>query len=195
MDADDIYPIISSLGWNFTDLYEKRKEGGIPISSVFAVGIFGEGLSMKRISSRESKGIAKGSVTVEAAFIVPLALLVILTVLSLCFYVHNRAWYTAAAAETAVSAGTEGVRQGNDYWTVIEEKAKSLRGADGFPDSSQGMSANGSDSAVEVRVEADISLWMNSSILKIRIKEGIKIVRPVKFIRKIQALEIITEEL
>lgn len=46
--------------------------------------------------------IGKGSVTVEASFIVPIIVIVTAALLTLTFYVHNRCWYTNAALESAM---------------------------------------------------------------------------------------------
>ncbi|MDY5022739.1 MAG: TadE family protein [Blautia sp.] len=47
--------------------------------------------------------IKKGSFTVEAACVMPVILLVLMGTLYLNFYIHNRAWLTAAAYEASVS--------------------------------------------------------------------------------------------
>ena len=52
--------------------------------------------------------IKKGSFTVEAALLMPVIFLVLMGLLYLNFYVHNRAWLTAAAYEAAVSGSMEG---------------------------------------------------------------------------------------
>lgn len=48
------------------------------------------------------KKLKKGSFTLEAALLMPLLLTVIMSMLYLDFFVHNRAWLTAAAYEAAV---------------------------------------------------------------------------------------------
>ena len=53
------------------------------------------------------KQLRKGSMTIETALLMPVILLVIMTVLYLFFYVHNRAWLTAAAYEAALSGSME----------------------------------------------------------------------------------------
>ena len=52
--------------------------------------------------------LSKGSFTVEAACLMPLILLIIFGVLTFFFHVHNRAWLTAAAYESAVSGSIAG---------------------------------------------------------------------------------------
>ena len=60
--------------------------------------------------------IKKGSFTVEAALLMPVIFLVLMGLLYLNFYVHNRAWLTAAAYEAAVSGSMEGYsKNGNSY--------------------------------------------------------------------------------
>ena len=46
--------------------------------------------------------IRKGSFTIETACVMPLILLVLMGLIYLSFFVHNRAWLTAAAYESAV---------------------------------------------------------------------------------------------
>ena len=47
------------------------------------------------------KRMKKGSMTIEAALLMPLLLLVVMITLYLFFYVHNKVWLTAAAYEAA----------------------------------------------------------------------------------------------
>lgn len=49
------------------------------------------------------KKVKRGSFTIEAALLMPVIFLVLMGVLYLNFFVHNRAWLTAAAYEAAVS--------------------------------------------------------------------------------------------
>ena len=48
------------------------------------------------------KRMKKGSMTIEAALLMPLLLLVVMITLYLFFYVHNKVWLTAAAYEAAL---------------------------------------------------------------------------------------------
>ena len=54
------------------------------------------------------KKVKRGSFTIEAALLMPVIFLVLMGVLNLNFFVHNRAWLTAAAYEAAVSGSMEG---------------------------------------------------------------------------------------
>ena len=55
--------------------------------------------------------LRKGSFTIEAACVMSLVLLVLMGVLYLTFFVHNRAWLTAAACESALTGSIEGIRK------------------------------------------------------------------------------------
>ena len=55
--------------------------------------------------------LRKGSFTIEAACVMSLVLLVLMGVLYLTFFVHNRAWLTAAACESALTGSMEGIRK------------------------------------------------------------------------------------
>ena len=48
------------------------------------------------------KRMKRGSMTIEAALLMPLLLLVVMITLYLFFYVHNKVWLTAAAYEAAL---------------------------------------------------------------------------------------------
>ena len=55
---------------------------------------------MKKVAKR-------GSMTMEAALLMPVILLVLMVTLYLFFYIHNRAWLTAAAYEPALDGAME----------------------------------------------------------------------------------------
>ena len=62
------------------------------------------------------KKLKKGSFTIEAALLMPLILMVLMGLLYLDFFVHNRAWLTAAACESAHMR-----RQSVEVWKVIKK--------------------------------------------------------------------------
>ena len=51
---------------------------------------------------------AAASITVEASLVVPLALIVIFLLISLDFYVHDKAYYTLCAFETVMTGNSYG---------------------------------------------------------------------------------------
>ena len=84
------------LGSDFIGRLWQKQENRISFCSFSAFGISGRVVFMKGIY------IKKGSMTVEAACVMSLILLVLMGLLYLCFFVHNRAWLTAAAYEACL---------------------------------------------------------------------------------------------
>ena len=126
--------------------------------------------------------VQKGSMTVEAAFVMPLVLLVVFALLLLTMFVHNRAWYTAVCAETAISASTAGIRSRQEAQEMAAEKMSRQKGEQGFP------VATGED---YVKTHAGIRSGgvMGIGLWDAQIEEKSSFVRPVSFIRSLMALE------
>ena len=68
----------------------------------------------------------KGSMTVEAACLMSLILFILMGILSLFFWVHNRAWLTAAAYESAVSGSMEGIKTDGNARQEADRKSREL---------------------------------------------------------------------
>ena len=73
----------------------------------------------------------RGSLTIEAACIMPVILLAVFSCLYLCFYVHNRTFLTAAACESAVTGSVESVKESAETYEAVREKSIML-GNTGF---------------------------------------------------------------
>ena len=75
---------------------------------------------MKKDEETASKGrrirekAAEGSFTVETALVMPLILFTMIGILALFFFVHNRAYFTAAVWETALLGSMEEMRENGD---------------------------------------------------------------------------------
>ena len=143
---------------------------------------------------RRKSDFAKGSITVEATFIVGLALLVIFIVLALCFYMHNKAWYTSVAGETTISAGTVATRKDGDFAKIIADKVDIFATGAKFPDISQGLISQSNDERMQVGVQAKVPLLINNQSFQVEIDVSSKVIKPVKFIRKMQSLQMIKEQ-
>ena len=78
------------------------------------------------------KKLKKGSFTLEAALLMPLLLMVIMSMLYLDFFVHNRAWLTAAAYEAAVSGSMEGYKKEANIYETADIQGRML-GSQGLP--------------------------------------------------------------
>ena len=87
----------------------------------------------KYAALREKSGwFARGSMTVEASVIVPVTVLVTAALIVLCFYVHNRNWYLAAAAEVCL-AGNSRYDRDIDAQSVAARKAEERMDAQVIP--------------------------------------------------------------
>ena len=70
--------------------------------------------------------IKKGSFTVETACVMPLILLVLFGTIYLSFFVHNRAWLTAAAYESALSGSMEGNKKNGQVYETAKKCREKL---------------------------------------------------------------------
>ena len=86
------------------------------------------------------KRIKKGSMTIEAALLMPLLLLVVMITLYLFFYVHNKVWLTAAAYEAALDGSLETARPEGKSRDKALKKGKEL-GNSGFYESKKNSSS------------------------------------------------------
>ena len=77
--------------------------------------------------------LRKGSFTIEAACVMSLVLLVLMGVLYLTFFVHNRAWLTAAACESALTGSMEGIRKDGQAEQAAESRCRELGNVGFFP--------------------------------------------------------------
>ena len=137
----------------------------------------------------------KGSITVESAFVVGLALFVIFTVLALCFYMHNKAYYVAAAGETAITAATYATRQEGDFRSIIDDKLKDFVDGAKYPDISRGLISQSSNEKMLIGIKAKVPLYINSQSFQMEVAISSKVIRPVKFIRVVQSLQMVKEQL
>ena len=72
------------------------------------------------------KKLKKGSFTIEAALLMPLILMVLMGLLYLDFFVHNRAWLTSAAYEAAVSGSMEGYKKDGDIYEKADIQCRQV---------------------------------------------------------------------
>lgn len=70
----------------------------------------------------------KGSMTVEMALLTPLVLLAWMGAVSACLFVHNRAWLTGAAYESAITGSWDAIRAQGDAECRTREKLCLLLG-------------------------------------------------------------------
>lgn len=87
---------------------------------------------MKMITQRKTNALKKGSMTVEAAYLVPMAVLLTALLVFFCFYEHDRVWFASAACETAL-VGTRRLESGEQAENLAEVRAAELTEAQPFP--------------------------------------------------------------
>lgn len=123
--------------------------------------------------------IRKGSFTIEAACVMSLVLLVLMGVLYLSFFVHNRAWLTAAACESALTGSMEGIRKDGQSQEAAAVRSRELGNVGFFgAENLTGQVKNGKEIKVTYTAEGSS-----------------RVIRPVEWIRKIRAASEVIEEI
>ena len=137
--------------------------------------------------------IKKGSFTIEAACVMSLVLLVLMGVLYLSFFVHNRAWLTAAACESALTGSMEGVRKDGQPQEAASVRSRELGNVGFFGAENLTGQVNGGKE-IKVTYTADTVSGFGGLKWKLAGDGSARVVRPVEWIRKIRAAsEVIAE--
>lgn len=132
------------------------------------------------------KKYKKGSLTVETACIMPLILLVLMGILYLCFFVHNRAWLTAAAYESALSGSMEGIKKDGQVYETARMRSEAL-GNNGFFGAENLSAQTNVGKNVQVTYDLDTIASFGGLSWHLRVEGNSSIVKPVSWIRKIKA--------
>lgn len=139
------------------------------------------------IRKKWKKKIKSGSATIETAAVMSLILLVLLGSIYLCFFVHNRAWLTAAAYEAALTGSMEGVKTNGKVYETANMRSREL-GSIGFfgaENLTSGTSVDGN--LVGVTYDLDTISSYGGMKWHLGVSGKSKIIRPVKRIRQIKA--------
>ena len=141
----------------------------------------------RRRRGRLTGRLSSGSLTVEAACIMPLILLTVFSCLYLCFYVHNRAYLTSAACESAVCGGIEGVKESGNPYEAARERSIFL-GSTGFfgAEDLHTYTLAGTESGERISVFYELETALGRYVLRRHLKaEGTaEIIRPSSDIRE-----------
>ena len=132
---------------------------------------------------------AAASITVEASLVVPLALIVIFLLISLDFYVHDKAYYTLCAFETVMtgnSYGRMGQESGERY---AKEKLSSLLKAHRMPTEVPQGQVKVTDEHTEAVFEGSVCQLWGHGIWKYHVSAEAKNIRPEERIRRIRMVE------
>ena len=130
--------------------------------------------------------IRKGSLTVEAACVMSLILLVIMGLIYLSFFVHNRAWLTAAAYESAVSGSMEGIKRTGQVYDTARMRSEEL-GSVGFFGAENLSTQTNVGKEVQVTYDLDTISSYGNFNWHLRTEGTSAIIDPVKHIRKMRA--------
>lgn len=139
------------------------------------------------------KKLKKGSFTLEAALVMPLVLMVIMSVLYLNFFVHDRAWLTAAAYEAAVSGSMEGYRKDGKTYDKADIQGRML-GSAGLPGGENLRMQTTAGKTVQVTYRMDVPAGFLGLKWKIEAKGKAKPLRPVSWIRKVKGAKNVLKE-
>lgn len=151
------------------------------------------GIYRRNFDMTDLRQIKKGSFTIEAACVMSLVLLVLMGVLYLSFFVHNRAWLTAAACESALTGSMEGVRKDGQPQEAASVRSRELGNIGFFGAENLTGQVNGGKE-IKVTYTADTVSGFGGLKWKIAVDGSSRVVRPVEWIRKIRAAsEVIAE--
>lgn len=143
---------------------------------------------------RKEKSWKKGSLTVELSCMMSLILLVLIGLLYLTFFVHNRAWLTAAAYESALAGSMEGVKEKGAVYESAQMRSEELGNIGFFGAENLSVQTN-VGKTVEVAYDLDTIASFGDLSWHLRAEGKSKIIRPVDWIRRIKAAsEIVTGE-
>lgn len=142
------------------------------------------------------KRICRAVITVEAAYIVPWTVILLAILITMSFYVHNRAWYTAAACESALSGNryTEGREGSGSAGWSDRPKSENASGSgyaestamqrirdQAMPGSTPEKQISCTQSGTEVSFTGQVSVF--SRAFSWSVKESVRKVRPVTVVR------------
>lgn len=133
------------------------------------------------------KKIKKGSMTIEAACLMFLVLLVIMSCVYLFFFVHNRAWLTAAAYEAAIDGSMEGIKKNGKPVEVARKKCEELGNTGFFTAENLNGQVSGQKN-IQVVYDLDTDKGFGGFDWHIRAKGKTAVIKPVSWIRKAKAV-------
>lgn len=136
----------------------------------------------------------KGSITIEAALLMPVLLLVLMVTLYLFFYVHNRAWLTAAAYEAALDGSIEAARPEGKSREKALKKGKEL-GNTRFYESKKLKLQVSEGKKVQVTYDLDMFSIYGGFNSHLQVQGSVKVIKPVSWIRKVKGVSEVGKKL
>ena len=128
----------------------------------------------------------RGSLTVEAACVMSLILLAVMGLIYLFFFVHNRAWLTAAAFESALAGSMDGIREEGRSGDTARMRGREL-GSTGFF-GAENLDVQVTDGKeIKVVYTADTISGFGGFSWKMKAEGSSRVIKPVECIRKIKS--------
>lgn len=128
----------------------------------------------------------KGSFTIETACVMFLVLFVIMGILYLCFFIHNRAWLTAAAFESALAGSMEGERVDGKVEETAANRSAELGNINFFGIENLRVQVQ-TGKSVQVVYTADTISGFGGFLWKLKAVGKSKMLDPVTWVRNIKA--------
>ncbi len=132
------------------------------------------------------KCMSKGSFTVEAACVMSLILLAVMSMLYLFFFVHNRAWLTSAAYEAALAGSMEGVKANGKMYETAQARGKEL-GNVGFFGAENLELHLSAGKRIRVVYDMDTIVPYGGMRWHLQAEGSSAVIRPVTWIRRVKA--------
>ena len=163
---------------------------------IFFNTFYGNDLQCSMVRHHDDGILQKGKYgfTIETACVMPLILLVLMGLIYLSFFVHNRAWLTAAAYESAVSGSMEGIKKNGEIYDTARMRSEELGSIGFFGAENLGTQTN-VGKEVQVIYDLDtISSYGNLS-WHLRTEGKSAVINPVKHIRRLRAAQAVLREM
>ena len=130
----------------------------------------------------------RGSYTVEAAFLVPVAVMLTALLIVYTFYVHNKVWYTAAAWE-CVLTGLEAKESGE----TTEETWQEVKSQQPLPVGSVQTDISASGQTISVQIHGQMQPLPGIGEMGFDISAKRSALKPAALLRKIKGVKILTK--
>ncbi len=136
----------------------------------------------------DMKTRVKASLTIEASFVITMIIFMSGIMLSLWIYKFQLCWYTQAANECLLTGSNVVVLAEKQHINAAKVKWDKVKEQNYLKPQDLKVWIDGSDEDLYIKIDGRTPLW-GKEALKIYINQKIGIVKPVKFIRKIEAVQ------
>lgn len=126
----------------------------------------------------------KGSLTVEAVFVVPICLLVCFLLLQALFYLHHVSWYTAAAWECVLTGLTEGEKE-----DAVRKRWQELKQEQVLPVGQLKAGTSSGSQSAEIEIRGSMSPLAGLSAMDFTVTVKRNALAPASFLRKAKGVK------